>query len=93
MNRLQAALAEIGRVLDECDIDWALVGGLAVSARAEPRFTRDVDLAVAVEGDPEAESLVRELRGREHTEPSSRRQPREEATSHGASLEALSSGR
>ena len=63
MNRLQAALAEIGRVLDECEVGWALVGGLAVSARAEPRFTRDVDLAVAVEGDPEAESLVRKLRG------------------------------
>lgn len=28
---------------------WAVVGGLAVSARAEPRTTRDVDLAVAVD--------------------------------------------
>ena len=62
MNRLQAALAEIGRLLDESGVGWALVGGLAVSARAEPRFTRDVDLVVAVEGDPEAESLVRDLR-------------------------------
>ena len=35
----------------------ALVGGLAVSARAEPRFTRDVDLAVAVVSDDEAERL------------------------------------
>jgi hypothetical protein len=37
----------------------ALVGGLAVSARAEPRFTRDVDLAVAVSGDREAEELIK----------------------------------
>lgn len=63
MNRLQAALAEVSRLLDQSDIGWALVGGLAVSARAEPRFTRDVDLVVAVEGDSEAESLVRTLRG------------------------------
>lgn len=42
--------------------DVALVGGLAVSARTEPRFTRDVDLCVAVDDDAAAESLVRELR-------------------------------
>jgi predicted nucleotidyltransferase len=40
----------------------ALVGGLAVSARTEPRFTRDADLAVAVESDREAEALVSALR-------------------------------
>lgn len=40
---------------------WALVGGCAVSARAEPRFTRDSDMAVAVGGDAESEALVRSL--------------------------------
>jgi predicted nucleotidyltransferase len=35
-----------------------LVGGLAVSARAEPRFTRDIDLAIAVASDQEAERIV-----------------------------------
>jgi hypothetical protein len=40
---------------------WAVVGGLAVSARAEPRFTRDVDLALVVADDADAESLVRDL--------------------------------
>lgn len=34
------------------------MGGLAVSVRSDPRFTRDVDLAVAVESDRDAESLV-----------------------------------
>ena len=29
-----------------------------MSARAEPRFTRDVDLAVSVSGDADAERLV-----------------------------------
>ncbi|MGI8710617.1 MAG: nucleotidyl transferase AbiEii/AbiGii toxin family protein [Acidimicrobiales bacterium] len=40
----------------------ALVGGLAVSARSEPRLTRDADLAVSVDGDAQAETLLTELR-------------------------------
>lgn len=40
---------------------WALVGGLAVSARAEPRTTRDIDVAIAVAGDREAEAVARQL--------------------------------
>ena len=63
MNRLQTALADIGKLLDQKGTGWALVGGIAVSVRAEPRFTRDVDLAVAVESDREAERLVGDLRG------------------------------
>lgn len=39
----------------------ALVGGLAVSARTEPRFTRDIDLAVVVPDDRGAEALVNSL--------------------------------
>lgn len=42
----------------------ALVGALAVSARAEPRFTRDVDLVVVVTSDDDAERVVRDLQGR-----------------------------
>lgn len=41
---------------------FALVGGLAVSARAEPRLTRDADLVVSVVGDAEAEELLARLR-------------------------------
>ncbi len=40
----------------------ALVGGLAVSAWVDPRFTRDIDLAVAVDSDAEAERLLGRLR-------------------------------
>jgi len=36
----------------------ALVGGFAVSVRTEPRFTRDIDLVVAVSDDAEAEAFV-----------------------------------
>ena len=35
---------------------FAVVGGLAVSARTEPRFTRDVDVAVAVANEAAAEA-------------------------------------
>jgi hypothetical protein len=40
---------------------FALVGGIAVSVRVEPRLTRDLDLVVAVATDAEAEALVRAL--------------------------------
>jgi Nucleotidyl transferase AbiEii toxin, Type IV TA system len=43
---------------------WALIGGLAVMARSVPRFTMDVDFAVAVAEEAEADSLVFRLRGR-----------------------------
>ncbi|MEI6497365.1 MAG: hypothetical protein WCO88_11915 [Actinomycetota bacterium] len=36
-----------------------LVGGLAVSARAEPRFTRDADLVIAIDTDSHAEFVIR----------------------------------
>ena len=42
-------------------VSGCLVGGLAVSARCDPRFTRDVDLAIAVEDDARAEALVQKL--------------------------------
>lgn len=67
MTRLLAALLQATRDLQDLGQRWALVGGLAVSARAEPRTTRDVDLVVAVSGDPQAEKLVRDLRGRGYT--------------------------
>lgn len=61
MNRVEAALRRIASDLDTRKTRWALVGGFAVSARTEPRFTRDVDVAVLVEDDPAAERLVESL--------------------------------
>lgn len=59
LGRLAAALRDSAAILNEQSRAWALVGGLAVSARTEPRFTRDVDLGVAVDGDRDAETLIR----------------------------------
>lgn len=63
MSQLEAALRAIVGELERRGRSWALVGGLAVSARAEPRFTRDIDLAVATTNDGDAEALVRALVG------------------------------
>ncbi len=61
MNRVEAALRRIAYDLNALHIGWALVGGFAVSVRTEPRFTRDVDVAVVVDDDQAAERLVRSL--------------------------------
>ena len=61
MTTLESALRQIHHDLVAAHAPCALVGGLAVSARTEPRFTRDADLAVAVASDAEAEALVRTL--------------------------------
>ena len=55
------ALADVLEALAEEGAAAALLGGLAVSAWTEPRFTRDVDLAVAVDSDAAAERLLRAL--------------------------------
>jgi predicted nucleotidyltransferase len=61
MTRVEAVLCDVAAALTASGRRFALVGGLAVSARAEPRFTRDVDWAVAVTGDRDAEALLESL--------------------------------
>jgi len=58
MSTLETALGTLVGRLAAFGQRGALIGGLAVSARTEPRFTRDLDLAVAVSDDRAAESLV-----------------------------------
>jgi hypothetical protein len=62
--RLAEALIRLGADLQAIRAGWALVGGLAVSARSEPRTTRDIDAAVVVADDREAEQVVVLLRNR-----------------------------
>ncbi len=61
MNRLEVALSRLVQDLARNRKRAALVGGLAVSARSEPRLTRDLDAAVAVEDDEDAERFVQAL--------------------------------
>lgn len=58
MSALESALRAVAAELERRRVAWALVGGLAVTARAEPRTTRDVDVAVSVPNDAESERLV-----------------------------------
>ncbi|MEO8257056.1 MAG: nucleotidyl transferase AbiEii/AbiGii toxin family protein [Acidobacteriota bacterium] len=62
MTALEKALRQISVDLAATRHPFALIGGLAVSARTEPRFTRDADLAVAVASDAEAEAVIRMVR-------------------------------
>jgi hypothetical protein len=55
------ALLGITRALHTHVREFALVGGLAVSERTQPRFTGDIDVAVTVSNDDDAEGLVRDL--------------------------------
>ncbi len=62
MTAPDLALPRLVEDLERLGLPWALVGGLAVSARAEPRTTRDVDIAIAVADDAGAERAVLALR-------------------------------
>jgi hypothetical protein len=64
MQSVDAVLRQAAADLDAIGARWAVIGGLAVAFRAEPRFTKDVDLAVAVADDAEAEGIVNLLQVR-----------------------------
>ncbi len=66
MASVESALRKAAADLNAVGVHWALVGGLAVSARAIPRFTKDLDFAVAVGNDAEAEDVVHRLRARDY---------------------------
>jgi len=64
VQSVDAVLRQAAADLDAIGARWAVIGGLAVAFRAEPRFTKDVDVAVAVADDREAEDIVNRLQVR-----------------------------
>ena len=58
---LISAASQVLAALRQENVKGCIVGGLAVSSRCDPRFTRDVDIAVAVETDEQAEALIHAL--------------------------------
>jgi hypothetical protein len=42
-SALRGAIADLNAI----KVQWALIGGLAISVRSVPRFTKDLDFAVA----------------------------------------------
>ncbi|MGH8958629.1 MAG: nucleotidyl transferase AbiEii/AbiGii toxin family protein [Acidimicrobiia bacterium] len=64
VSQLESALRRLVGDLVAEKVEFALVGGLAISIRAEPRLTRDADFAVSVRDDSMAEEIVRNLAAR-----------------------------
>ncbi len=62
-TNLESTLREINAALRRLKVSYALVGGFAVTLRAEPRLTRDIDFVVAVKDDKSVEGIVRNLVG------------------------------
>lgn len=60
-NSLEASLRRRVADVASLGVGYALVGGLAVSVRAEPRLTRDVDFAISIPDDAAAEAFVHRL--------------------------------
>ncbi len=56
--QIERIAVDVLRHLEDLGYRSAIVGGLAVGVRARPRTTLDVDFAVSVAGDDEAEALV-----------------------------------
>ena len=58
MSRLQSAFTRLATDLRKLGLQWALVGGMAVTARARPRTTEDLDVVITVHSDREAEKVA-----------------------------------
>jgi hypothetical protein len=58
VSRLQSALIRLVADLQTLGLHWALVGGMGVSVRVRPRTTEDLDIAIAVRSDREAEQVA-----------------------------------
>lgn len=45
-------------ILADLEFSWALIGGLAVSAQTDPRFTEDIDISLFLPTDNDVEQLI-----------------------------------
>ena len=61
MTQLERVLIRLDLDLRQLNVDYAVVGGLAVSVRARPRMTFDIDVAVSVATDRDAAAVVHSL--------------------------------
>ena len=62
IDHLEEYVKKVALYLSERGVDFAIVGGIAVSLRTIERFTKDVDFAISAEDDREAEAIVNSLR-------------------------------
>lgn len=62
IDHLQEYVKRVAEHLRGLGVHFAVVGGIAVSLRTVERFTKDVDFALSVKGDEDAEEIVESLR-------------------------------
>ena len=48
----------VKETLTELELSWALIGGLAVSAQTDPRFTEDIDIGLYLPTENDVEQLI-----------------------------------
>ena len=64
MSRLLACLRNLVEVFEECEIPYAVLGGLAIPAYGVPRSTVDVDIGLAVGEEGKTREFMQKLRVR-----------------------------
>ncbi len=65
--QLVPAITELASAFAEAGLRYAFVSGVAVGVRGRPLMTRDLDVAVSVANDGEAEAVVHQLQTRGYT--------------------------
>lgn len=61
MSAFLTELQKLKTDLDSMRLKWAIIGGLAYSIYADPRTTKDIDVAVATDSKQELEEIVLHL--------------------------------
>jgi len=69
MSFLFTELRRVTSDLHQSGVSWCLVGGLGTSVYVEPRTTKDIDVAISVSGEEQANSLKDFLLTRGYSNP------------------------
>lgn len=55
---IKSVFEYVKETLADLELSWALIGGLAISAQTDPRFTEDIDISLFLPTDNEVERLI-----------------------------------
>lgn len=88
-GKLNNALARLATDLKEHDIDYLVIGAVALMAHGYPRFTEDIDIVLTLEG---LDKFHRELVGLGYSPAFKGAKKRLRATRDGTPIEVIASG-
>lgn len=86
---LNKTLSRLSNDLDECGIDYMVIGAVALLAHGYPRFTEDIDLVMTTEG---LQKFHEELVGLGYAPAFPGAKKRLRSTTDGVSIEVMTSG-